>query len=199
MPLLCNLSSLFISLLVGISSESECLCPNLGMSFAPLPVSLRIVDSLVSGVRMAVVVIIVYGWPIEPHFLRNLSSVFPRPLWWWCHQWNHPLMPHWMWYPLIRGLPLQDGLLTAASPPVWVRIGVTSLDHLCPRIHLEVDRCLGILPLHWQLYIPLVRVWCQRVTSNRKNLACRLLQCMSTWLSRFCVSGSRLSPFLFFQ
>ena len=57
MPLLCQWSRLFVSLLVGILSESECLCTILGMSFArlvvpPLPVSLSRVDRLVSGVLM---------------------------------------------------------------------------------------------------------------------------------------------------
>ena len=153
MPLLCHLSRLFVYLQVGVPSEIECWCPNLGMSFAwlvfpPPPVSLRGVDSLVSGVMMAVVVGIVYGWPIEPRFLRNLSIVCRRPLWWWCHQWNHPLMPQWLWYPLLRGLPLQDSLLTSVSPPVVVSIGVESSYHPCPRIHLEVDRFLGLFPLH---------------------------------------------------
>ena len=65
-PLLCHWSRLFVFLQVGIHSESECLCPTLGMFCArlvvpPLPVSLRRVDRLVSGVLMAVVVRIVYG------------------------------------------------------------------------------------------------------------------------------------------
>ena len=38
-------------------------------------------------------------------------------------------------------------LLTAVSPPVGVRIGVASLDHMCPRIHPGVDRFLGQFPL----------------------------------------------------
>ena len=153
MPLLCHLSRLFVSLQLGIHSDSECLCPNLGMYCAwmvvpPPPVSLRIVDRLISGVLMAAVVGIVYGWPKEPRFLCDPSSVHHRHLWWWCHQWNHPFIPQWMWYPLLRGLPLQDSLLNYFSPPVWVRIGVVSLDHPCPRIDLEVDCCLGLLPLH---------------------------------------------------
>ena len=54
------------SLLVGITSESECLCPTLDMfcdrlDVTPPPASLRIVDHLVSGVLMAVAVGIVYG------------------------------------------------------------------------------------------------------------------------------------------
>ena len=144
---------LFVYLQVGIPSYSECLCTNLGISCArkvvpPPSVSLRRVNCLVSGVMMAVVVIIVYGWPIEPRFLRDLSSVCHRPLWWWFHRWNNALMPQWLWYPLIRGLMLQDVLITAVSHPVGVRIGVASLDHPCPSIHLKIDRCLGPLPLH---------------------------------------------------
>ena len=59
-------SRLFVSLLVGIPSESECFCTTIGMSCAqlvvpPPPVSLRRVDRLVSVVLMAVVVGIVYG------------------------------------------------------------------------------------------------------------------------------------------
>ena len=147
MPLLCQWSRLFVSILVGIPSESECLCPTLGMSSSgivvpTLPVSLRTVDSLVSGVLMAVAVGRVYGWPIEPQFLRDLSNVHHRPLWWWCHWWIHPLMPQWMGFPLLRGMPFQDGLLTAVSHPVWVMIGVASLDHMCPRTHPGVDCCL---------------------------------------------------------
>ena len=204
MPLLCHWSRLFVSLQVGIPLERVCLCPTLGMSCAwlavPLPpVSLRRVDRLVSGVLMDVVVGIVYGWPIEPRFLRDLSNVCHWPLWLWCHLWNHPLMHQWLWYPLLRGLMLQDGLMTAVTPPVWVRIGVVSLDHLCPRIHLEVDHFLGLLSLHWQLYIPLVQVWCQRVTSNREKLARQLSQCMSMRFSRVHVSGSRLRLGLFLR
>ena len=53
-------------ILLGTNSESECLCTTLGMScarlvFLPLPVSLRRVYCLVSGVLMDVVVGIVYG------------------------------------------------------------------------------------------------------------------------------------------
>ena len=153
MPLLCHFYRMFLSLQLGIPSESECLCPNLCMSCAqlivpPPPVSLRRVNRLVSGVLMAVVVKIVYGWPIEPSFLRDLSSVRHLPLWWWCHWWNHPLMPQCMWYPLLRGMTLQDGLMTAVSPPVGVRIGVESLDHPCPSINIDLDCFLGLLPLH---------------------------------------------------
>ena len=153
MPLLCNFSRLFVYLQVGIPSESECLCTNLGMSCAwivvPLPpVSSMRVNRLVSGVLIAVVIGIVYGWPIEPRFFRDLSSVCHRPLWWWCHRWNHPLMPQWQWCPLLRGLLLKDRLMTAVSPLVGVRIGVASLYHLCPRIHTRIDRCLSLLSLH---------------------------------------------------
>ena len=74
------------SLQVGIPSESEFLCPTLGMScgrlvVSPPTVSFRMVDRLVSGVLVAVVVRIVYGLPIELHFLRDLSSFFHLPLW----------------------------------------------------------------------------------------------------------------------
>ena len=84
--LLCHLSRLFVSIQFGIPSESECLCPNLGMSFAwlvvpPMTVSLRRVDPIVSGVLMAVVVGIVYGLPIHQRFLRYLSSVLNRLVW----------------------------------------------------------------------------------------------------------------------
>ena len=73
MPLLCQWSRLFVSVLIGMPSESECLCSTLGMFCArivvlPPPVFLRIVDRLISGVLMALVVRIVYGWPKEPHF-----------------------------------------------------------------------------------------------------------------------------------
>ena len=66
MPLLCQWSRLFVSFLVGIPSESECLCPTLAMSFdwlvvPPPTFSLRRVDRLVSVVMVAVVVGIVYG------------------------------------------------------------------------------------------------------------------------------------------
>ena len=153
MPILCQWSRLSLSLLVGILSYSECLCPTIGISCAwlvvpPPSASLRILDHLVSGVLMDVVVRIVYGWPIDLHFLRDLSNVFHQSLWWWCHQWIHPLIPQWLCCPLLRGLPLKDVLLTAVSPSVRVRIGVVSLDHLCPRIHPGVDSCLGLLPLH---------------------------------------------------
>ena len=153
MPSLCHLSRLCVSLQVGIPSESECLCLNLGMSFSrlvfpPPPVSLRRVDRLISVVLMAVVFGIVYIWPIEPHFLRDLSSVHHQPLWLWCHWWNHPLMLQWMWYPMLRVMFLQDGLLTAASHHVGVRIRVAGLDHLRPSINLKLDCCLGLLPLH---------------------------------------------------
>ena len=65
MPLLCHWSRMFVSILVGITSESECLCPTLVMFCArlvvtPLPFSLRRLDHLVSGVLVAVVLVIVY-------------------------------------------------------------------------------------------------------------------------------------------
>ena len=46
MPLLCQWSRMFVSLLVEIPSESECLCPTIGISCArivvpPPPVSLK--------------------------------------------------------------------------------------------------------------------------------------------------------------
>ena len=55
-----------MSLLVVITSESEFLCPTLGISCAQIvfptpPVSLRIVDCLVSVVLMDEVFGIVYG------------------------------------------------------------------------------------------------------------------------------------------
>ena len=61
-----SFSGMFFSLQVEIPSESECLCPNLGMSCArlvvPTPsVSLRRLDRIISGVLMAVVVGILYG------------------------------------------------------------------------------------------------------------------------------------------
>ena len=153
MLILCHLSRLFVSLQLGIPSEIECWCPSRGMSFALLvvplpPVSLMRVDFLVSEVPIALVVGIVYVWPIWPRFFRDLSSGPHRPLWWWCHQWSHPLMPQWLWSPLLRGLPLPDGLRTAASLPVGVRICVASSVHLCPRIHPGVDSCIGIMSLH---------------------------------------------------
>ena len=153
MPILCKCSRLFVSLLVGIPSDSDCLCTTLIMYcdrivVSTLPVSLSRVYSLVSGVLIADVVGIVYGWPIESHFLRNLSNVCHRTLWWWCHRWIHLLMTQWLCCPLLRGLTLQDGLLTAVYPPVGVRIGVANLDNMCPRIQPVVDHCLGILPLH---------------------------------------------------
>ena len=153
MPILCHLSRRFVYLQVGITSESECLCTNLCIYLYRLVVpppseSLRRVDCLVSGVLMAVVAEIVYEWLIEPRFLRDLSSVCHWPFWWWCSWWNHPLMPQWLWCPLLRGLTLQYGFLTAFYPPMGVRIGVASLDNTCTRIHLKVDCCLGLLPLH---------------------------------------------------
>ena len=183
MPILCQWSRLFVSLLVGIPSESECLYTTLVIFFARLvvhipPVSLRRVDHIISGVLMAVVVGRVYVWPIEPHFLRNLPNVCHQPLWWWYRWWIHIFTPLRMWYLLLRGLPLQDVLLTNVSPTVGVRIGVESLGHLCPRINPGVDRCLGLLPLHWKSYILLVRVWRKRITSGRERLARLLFQCM---------------------
>ena len=58
MPLLCQWYRLFVSLLIWISSDSECLCLTLGISCAwivvpPPPVSLRRVDCLVSGFLMS--------------------------------------------------------------------------------------------------------------------------------------------------
>ena len=153
MPLLRQWSRLFVSLLVGILSESECLCPTLGMFCAwivvhNLPVSLRRVDHLVSGVMMAVVVGRVYGWPIEPHFFLDLPNIRHQPLWWWCRQQIHALMHLWLWCPLLRGLMLQDGLLGVVYPPVGVRIGVVSLGHLCPNIHPGLDCFLGLFTPH---------------------------------------------------
>ena len=65
MPLLCQWSRFFVSLLVGILSYSECLCPILVILCSllvvpPPPVSLRRVDRLVSGVLVAVSVRRVY-------------------------------------------------------------------------------------------------------------------------------------------
>ena len=153
MPFLCQWSSLFVSLLLEIFTESECLCPTQVIFCArivvlPTPVPLRRVDHLVSGVLMAVVVGRVYGWPIEPQFLRDLSSVCHRPLWWWYRWWIHPLVPLWLWFPLIRGMPMQYGLLTVVSPPVGVSIGAVSLGHMCPNIHTREDCFLDLLPLH---------------------------------------------------
>ena len=66
---LCQWYRLFVSILLGILSDSECLCPTLGMFgaqlvFPPPPVSLKRVDHLISGVLMAVVVGRLYEWPI---------------------------------------------------------------------------------------------------------------------------------------
>ena len=77
-PLLCHWSRLFVSLQVRIPSESECLCTNLVMVCArlvvpPPQVSLRRVDHLVSGVLMAVVLVIVYRWPIDPQFFKYIQ------------------------------------------------------------------------------------------------------------------------------
>ena len=57
-------------------------------------------------------------------------------------------MPLWLWFPLLRGMPLQDGLMTAIYCPVVVMIGVVSLGHMCPRINPGVDYLLGLLTLH---------------------------------------------------
>ena len=154
MPLLCQWSRLFVYLLVGILSESECLCPNLGMysdclAVPPLTVSLRRVNHIVSGVLMTVVVVRVYVWPTDMHCLRDLSNICHRPLHLWCRQWIHPLIPLWLWCPLLRGLPVQDVLLTVVYTPVGVVICVVSLGHLCPNIFPGVDSFLGILSLHW--------------------------------------------------
>ena len=118
---------------------------------------------------MAVVARRVYGWPIELHFLRDLSNVCHRLLWWWCRQWINPFMPLCLWCTLLRGLPFQDGLLNVVYTPVGVRIYVVSLDNLCPKI------CPGVDISHWQSYILMVQVWCQRVTAGRENLARILL------------------------
>ena len=66
MPILCQWSRIFVSVLVGIISGSECVCPTLGMFYAqlvfpPPQVYLRILEHLVTGVLMAVVVGRVYG------------------------------------------------------------------------------------------------------------------------------------------
>ena len=50
---------------------------------------LTIVDHLVSAIMMDVVVGRVYGWLIEPHFLRDLSNICHWLLWWWCRWWIH--------------------------------------------------------------------------------------------------------------
>ena len=173
---------MFVSLLLGIPSESECLCPTLGMSCGwlvvpPPSVSLRRVDRLISGVMMAVVVGIVYEWQIEPHFLRYLSNVCNRPLWWWRCQWTHPPMFMWLWCTLIGGMSLRDGLLNIVYPLLAVSIYVASLDNMCPKIRPGVDRFLDLLPLYWQSYILLVRVWCQRVTARRERLDHLLFLC----------------------
>ena len=60
-----SFSRLIVSIQVGIPSEGECLCTNLGMSFdwlvvPPPPVSLRRVDRLASGFLVDVVLGIVY-------------------------------------------------------------------------------------------------------------------------------------------
>ena len=153
MPLLCHWSRLFVSLQVGIPSESECLCPTLciycdRLVVPPLPGSLRRVDHLISGVLMAIVVGRVHGWPIQPHFLRDLSNVHNQTLWWRCHWWINPLISMWLWCPLLSGLPFQYGLMTSVYPPVGWSIGMASLCHLCSRIYPRVDRCVVILPLH---------------------------------------------------
>ena len=157
---------------------------------------------------MAVVVGRVYVWPIEPHCLRDLSNVCHQPLWWWYRWWIHLFIPLWMWYLLLRGLPLQDVLLPNVSPNVGVRIGVESLGHLCPKINPGVDRCLGIFPLHWKSYILLVRVWRQRITSGRKRLARLLFQCdrvqdsheeQKFWMTRLDLVGIRLNQFEMFE
>ena len=80
MSLLYQWSRLIFSLLVGIPSESECLCLTLGMFcywivVPPPPVYLKRVDHLISVVPMDVVAVRVYGLPIDPHFLRDLSNV----------------------------------------------------------------------------------------------------------------------------
>ena len=100
-----------------------------------LPVALSRVDHLVSGVLMDVVVGRVYGWPIEPHFLRDLSNVCYRPFWWWCCWLIHPFMPMWLWFTLLRGLPLQDGLFTVVYPPVGVK-------NWCGKLRLYVSQYL---------------------------------------------------------
>ena len=74
------------SLLVGILSDTEYLCPTLGMFCAgivvpPPPISLMIMDNLVLGVLIAEVVRRVYGRTTDPQCLRDLSNVFHQPLW----------------------------------------------------------------------------------------------------------------------
>ena len=66
MPPLCQWFRMFVYLLVGIISKSECLYPTLGMFFArlvvpPPPFYLGVVDRPFSGFLMAVVVERVYG------------------------------------------------------------------------------------------------------------------------------------------
>ena len=97
-PLLCQWSRMFVSLLVVIPSESECLCPTIGIFFGRLvvptpPFSLRLLDCIVSGVLMAVVV----GKDDQSSrtFLRVLFNVCHQPLSWWCCQWIYKLMPQW--------------------------------------------------------------------------------------------------------
>ena len=94
----------------------------------PPHVSLSRLYRLASGVLMDVVVVIVYGWPTELHFLRDISNVCQWLLWWRCRRWIHTLMPLWLWCPLLLGMPLQDGFLTAVYSTVGVSIGVASLD-----------------------------------------------------------------------
>ena len=134
--------------------------------FPPPQFSLRIFDHLVSGVMMAVMVGIVYGWPTEPLFLRVLSNLCHWLLWRWFNQWTHPLMPLWLWCPLLGGPPFKYGFSTVVYTPVWLRIYAVSLDPFCTNIHPGVYRFLGLLPLHWHSYILPVRVWFQRVTAG---------------------------------
>ena len=86
MPFLCQKSRLFVSILVGILSGSECVCTALGMFYdhlglPPLQNVLRRMDQLILGVIMSAVVGIVYVRPIEPQFLCVLSNVCHQPLW----------------------------------------------------------------------------------------------------------------------
>ena len=132
-------------------------------SSCPYPTSfLKEGGHFVSGVLMAVVVGIVYGWPIEPHFLRDISNVGNQLLWWWCHWWIHPSIHQWLWYPLLRCLPLQDGLLTAVlfsagCPPPTIFLKESGLS--CFRGY---DGCSG-----WN------SVW----MTNRAALFARYIQC----------------------
>ena len=61
-----SVAQAFVSILVGVITGSECLCPTLGMFcaqlvFPPPQLYLRILDHLISGVLMAVLFRIVHG------------------------------------------------------------------------------------------------------------------------------------------